>query len=132
MADDELPNFDIISSFGLQAPENEAKNRSQKNEVADNNRRFANMDEEELNGVTNNSPAKQNKKVTQWAVTVVTGWLQKISLYFQYNNNKLQQFKPKLSMQRVLEQFFKRKKLMGELSSSGSTTSTSTLLKSRG
>ncbi|CAH3033368.1 unnamed protein product [Porites evermanni] len=72
MADDELPNFDIISSFGLQAPENEAKNRSQKNEVADNKRRFANMDEEELNGVTNNSPAKQNKKVTQWAVTVVT------------------------------------------------------------
>ena len=90
------------------------------------------MDEEELNGVTNNSPAKQTKKATQWAVTVVTGWLQKISLYFQYNNNNLQQFKPKLSMQRVLEQFFKRKKLMGELSRFGSTTSTSTLPKSRG
>ena len=89
MADDELPNFDIISSFGLQAPENEAENRSQKNEVADNKRRFAHMD-------ANNSQAKQTKKATQWAVTVVTGWLQKISLYFQYSNNKQQQFKPKL------------------------------------
>ena len=54
------------------------------------------MDEEELNGVANNSQAKQTKKATQWAVTVVTGWLQKISLYFQYSNNKQQQFKPKL------------------------------------
>lgn len=54
------------------------------------------MDEEELNGVANNSQAKQTKKATQWAVTVVTGWLQKISLYFQYGNNKQQQFKPKL------------------------------------
>ena len=96
MADDELPNFDIISSFGLQAPENEAENRSQKNEVADNKRRFAHMDKEELNGVANNSQAKQTKKATRWAVTVVTGWLQKISLYFQYSNNKQQQFKPKL------------------------------------
>ena len=43
MADDELPNLDIISSFRLQAPENEAENRSQKNEVADNKRRFAHM-----------------------------------------------------------------------------------------
>ena len=62
MADDELPNLDIISSFGLQAPENEAENRSQTNEVADNKRRFAHMDEEELNGVANNSQAKQTKK----------------------------------------------------------------------
>ena len=54
------------------------------------------MDEEELNGVTNNSQAKQTKKATQWAVRVVTGWLQKILLYLQYSNNKQQQFKPKL------------------------------------
>ena len=53
------------------------------------------MDEEEPNGVTNNSQAKQTKKATQWAVRVVTGGLQKILLYFQYSNNKQQQFKPK-------------------------------------
>ena len=40
MADDELPNFDIISSLGLQAPESEAKNSGKKNEVANNKRRF--------------------------------------------------------------------------------------------
>ena len=53
MADDELPNFDIISSLGLQAPESEAKNSGKKNEVANNKRRFAQMDEEELNDVVN-------------------------------------------------------------------------------
>ena len=85
MADGKLPNFDITSSFGLQAPENKAENRSQKNEVANKKRRFAHMDEEELNGVANNSQAKQTKMATLWAVTVVTGWLQKLSLYFEYN-----------------------------------------------
>ena len=84
MADDELPNFDIISSLGLQAPESEAKNSGKKNEVANNKRRFAQMDEEELNDVVNTSQAKRTKKATQWAVTVFTGWLQKISLYFHF------------------------------------------------
>ena len=102
MADDELPNFGIISSLGLQEPESEAKNSGKKNEVANNKRRFAQMDEEELNDVVNNSQAKRTKKATQWAVTVFTGWLQKSRSIFifyyrnKYNNNKQQQFKPKL------------------------------------
>ena len=103
MADDELPNFDIISSLGLQEPESEAKNSGKKNEVANNKTRFAQMDEEELNDVVNNSQAKRTKKATQWAVTVFTGWLQKSRCIFifyhrkkKYNNNKQQQFKPKL------------------------------------
>ena len=102
MADDELPNFDIISSLGLQAPESEAKNSGKKNEVANNKRRFAQMDEEELNDVVNTSQAKQTKTATQWAVTVFTGWLQKsrslVIFYYRkkFNNNKQQLFKPKL------------------------------------
>ena len=102
MADDELPNFDIISSLGLQEPESEAKNSGKKNEVANNKRRFAQMDEEELKDVVNNSQAKRTKKATQCAVTVFTGWLQKsrsICIFYyrkKYNNNKQQQFKPKL------------------------------------
>ena len=102
MADDELPNFDVISSLGLQAPESEAKNSGKKNEVANNKRRFAQMDEEELNDVVNTSQAKQTKKATQWAVTVFTGWLQKSRSLFifyyrkKFNNNKQQLFKPKL------------------------------------
>ena len=44
MADDELLNFDIISSLGLQEPESEAKNSGKKNEVANNKRIFAQMD----------------------------------------------------------------------------------------
>ena len=102
MADDELPNFDIISSLGLQAPESEAKNSGKKNEVANNKRRFAQMDEEEVNGVVNNSQAKRIKKATPWAVTVFTGWLQKSRSIFifyyrkKFDNNKQQQFKPKL------------------------------------
>ena len=102
MADDELPNFDIISSLGLQEPESQAKNSGKKNEVANNKRRFAQMDEEELNDVVNNSQAKRTKQATQWAVTVFTGWLQKsrsISIFYhrkKYNNNKQQQLKPKL------------------------------------
>ena len=102
MADDELPNFDIISSLGLQAPQSEAKKSGKKNEVANNKRRFAQMDEEELNDVVNTSQAKRTKKATQWAVTVFTGWLQKSRSIFifyyrkKYNNNKQQQFKPKL------------------------------------
>ena len=101
MADDELPNFDIISSLGLQAPESEAKNSGKKNEVANNKRRFAQMDEE-LNDVVNTSQAKRTKKATQWAVTVFTGWLQKSRSIFifyyrkKFDNNKQQQFKPKL------------------------------------
>ena len=97
MADDELPNFDIISSLGLQAPESEAKNSGKNNK-----RRFAQMDEEELNDVVNTSQAKRTKKATQWAVTVFTGWLQKSRSIFifyyrkKFNNNKQQQFKPKL------------------------------------
>ena len=83
MADDELPNFDIISSLGFQAPESEAKNSGKKNEVANNKRRFAQMDEEELNDVVNTSQAKRTKKATQWAVTVFTGWLQK-SRFFSF------------------------------------------------
>ena len=74
MADDELPNFDTISSLGLQAPESEAKNSGQKNEVTNNKRRFAQMDVEELNDVVNDSQAKRTKKATQWAVTVFAGW----------------------------------------------------------
>ena len=62
MADNELPNFDIISSLGLQEPESEAKNSGKKNEVANNKRRFAQMDEEELNDVVNNSQANRTKK----------------------------------------------------------------------
>ena len=31
VADEELPNFDIISSLGLQEPESEAKNSGKKN-----------------------------------------------------------------------------------------------------
>ena len=102
MADDELPNFDIISSLGLQAPESEAKNSGKKNEVANNKRRFAQMDEEELNDVVNTSQAKRTKKATQWAVTVFKGWLQKSRSIFifyyrkKFSNNKQQQFKPKL------------------------------------
>ena len=103
MADDELPNFDIISSLGLQASESEAKNNGKKNEVANSKRRFAQMEEEELNDVVNNSQAKRTKTATQWAVTVfVHRLVTKISLYFhfllqkKYNNNKEQQFKPKL------------------------------------
>ena len=102
MADDELLNFDIISSLGLQEPESEAKNSGKKNEVANNKRRFAQMDEEELHDVVNNSQAKRTKKVTVGCNSfhrLVT----KISLYFhffitekKYNNNKQQQFKPKL------------------------------------
>ena len=52
------------------------------------------MEEEELNGVVNNSQAKRTKKATQWAVTVfVHRLVTKISLYFhfllqkKYNNN---------------------------------------------
>ena len=103
MADDELSNFDIISSLGLQASESEAKNNGKKNEVANSKRRFAQIEEEELNDVVNNSQAKRTKKATQWAVTVfVHRLVTKISLYFhfllqkKYNNNKEQQFKPKL------------------------------------
>ena len=102
MADDELPNFDIISSLGLQAPESEAKNSGQKNEETNNQRRFAQLDVEELNDVVNDSQAKRTKKATQWAVTVFAGWLQKsrsiFNFYYRkkYNNNKQQQFKPKL------------------------------------
>ena len=59
MADDEVPNFDIISLLGLQAPEREGKNSGKKNEVANNKRRFAQMDEEELNDVVNTSQAKR-------------------------------------------------------------------------
>ena len=81
MADDELPNFDIISSMGLQAPESEVKNSSKKNEVSNSKRRFAQMDEEELNDVVNNSQAKRTKKATQWAVTVFAGWLQNLALF---------------------------------------------------
>ena len=103
MADDELPNFDILSSLGLQEPESEVKNSGNNNEVANNKRIFAQMDEEELNDVVNNSQAKRAKKASQWAVTVFTGWLQNSCSIFifyyrkkKYNNNKQQQFKPKL------------------------------------
>ena len=88
MADDELPNFDIISSLGLQAPESEAKNSGKKNEVANNKRRFAQMDEEELNDVVNTSQAKRTKKATQWAVTVFKGWLQKSRSIFIFYYRK--------------------------------------------
>ena len=97
-----VPNFDIISSLGLQAPESEGKNSGKNNEVANNKRRFAQMDEKELNDVVNTSQAKQTKKATQWAVTVFTSWLQKSRSIFifyyrkKFNNNKQQQFKPKL------------------------------------
>ena len=104
MADDELevPNFDIISSLVLQAPENEGKKSGKKNEVANNKKIFAQMDEEGLNDVVNISQAKRTKKATQWAVTVFTGWLQKSRSIFifyyrkKFNKNKQQQFKPKL------------------------------------
>ena len=81
MADDELPNFDIISSLGLQAPESEAKNSGKKNEVANNKRRFAQMDEEELNDVVNTSQAKRTKKATQWAVTVLQVGYKNLALF---------------------------------------------------
>ena len=88
MADDELPNFDIISSLGLQAPESEAKNSGQKNEETNNQRRFAQMDVEELNDVVNDSQAKRTKKATQWAVTVFAGWLQKSRSIFNFYYRK--------------------------------------------
>ena len=62
MADDELPNFDIISSLGLQASESEAKNNGKKNEVANSKRRFAQMEEEELNDVVNNLRRSELKR----------------------------------------------------------------------
>ena len=55
---------DNTSSLGLQEPESEAKDSGKKNEVANNKRRFAQMDEEELNDVVNNSQAKLTKKAT--------------------------------------------------------------------
>ena len=79
-ARDELPDFNLLAAFGLEEfrDEEDAMN-AEKNEASgeqsNKKRRFADMENHDLDDIVPNSQAKQTKKSTQWAVSVFTGQL---------------------------------------------------------
>ena len=79
-ARDELPDFNLLAAFGLEEfrDEEDAMN-AEKNEASgeqsNKKRRFADMENHDLDDIVPNSQAKQTKKSTQWAVPVFTGQL---------------------------------------------------------
>lgn len=87
-SDENFPNFDLMSAFGLERSEgeNQSQNRPNSKPTNENNsgkeegsskkRRFAVVESEELDTLVEDSQAKKTKQATQWAVSVFTGWFQ--------------------------------------------------------
>ena len=82
---DDLPDFNLLAAFGLKefrdkedamnAEKNEASGEQNNIEQSNKKRRFADMENHDLDDIVPNSQAKQTKKSTQWAVPVFTGQL---------------------------------------------------------
>ena len=81
--DEELPNFNIMLSFGLpvsyEVLESNNENTESSNQEGSNinhkQRRFAELETQQLDDIVNNSQAAKTKQATQWAVSVFTGWV---------------------------------------------------------
>ena len=81
--DENFPNFDILSGNDVLLPHNknseqnsEKSNTATEEERSSKKRRFADVENEELDSIVENAQAKKTKQATQWAVSVFTGWFQ--------------------------------------------------------
>ena len=81
--DENFPNFHILSGFDVLLPHNknlepnskkESLNTETEEERSSKKRRFADVENEELDSIVENAQAKKTKQATQWAVSVFTGW----------------------------------------------------------
>ena len=80
--DENFPNFDILSGFDVLLPHNKNSEPNTKKESLNiateedrsSKRRFADVENEEIDSIVENAQAKKIKQATQWAVSVFTGW----------------------------------------------------------
>ncbi|PFX21696.1 hypothetical protein AWC38_SpisGene13810 [Stylophora pistillata] len=76
---DEFSGFNLSAAFGLDKLANEksdvnAAKKGAGEENSNKKRRFAKMNEQDLDNLVQNFQAASSRKVTQWALSVHTGW----------------------------------------------------------